>query len=82
MNKNEMREIVNARILNLINKYYYDCDFGRTDCSDVYVSAIIEDLFLAFRFGLVGMWDYLRLVDICVLIGSDVTMEERLKHEH
>ena len=82
MNKSEMRDIIDTRILNLVKKYYYDYYFGRTDCNDVYVSAIIEDLLLAFRFGLVGVCDYLRLVDICVLIGTDRTIEERVKHEY
>ena len=82
MNKSEMRDIIDTRILNLVNKYYYDCDFGSRDYCEDYVFAIIEDLLLAFRFGLVGLWDCLNLIDICVWIGSDLTMEERLKHEH
>ena len=82
MNKSEMRTIIDQRIITLVDKYYYDCDFGSRDYCEDYVFAIIEDLLLAFRFGLIGLWDCLNLVDICVYIGSGLTMEERLKHEH
>lgn len=48
----------------------------------MYISAIIENLLLSFRFGLLSVSDYLRLVDICVMIGSGRTMIERLHYEH
>ena len=82
MNKSEMRTIIDQRIITLVDKYYYDCEHGFSEFRDMYISAIIENLLLSFRFGLLSISDYLRLVDICVMIGSGCTMEERLKHEH
>lgn len=83
MNKSEMRDIVDQCIKTLIDKYYFDRGHGIPEFCDMYISAIIEDLLLSFRFGLLSVSDYLRLVDICVMIGSGCTMEERINYyEH
>lgn len=83
MNKSEMRDIVDQRVTTLVDKYYFDREHGFTEFCDMYISAIIENLLLSFRFGLLSVSDYLRLVDICVMIGSGRTMEERTHYyEH
>lgn len=83
MNKNEMREIIDTRIMTLIDKYYFDLGHGFPEFCDMYESAIIENILLAFRLGLLSVSDYLRLVDICVMIGTGRTMEERTNYyEH
>lgn len=85
MNKSEMRDIVDQRITTLVDKYYFDREHGFTEFCDMYISAIIENLLLSFRFGLLSVSEYLRLVDICVMIGSGRTMIERLRkfyYEH
>jgi len=82
MNKSEMRTIIDWRIITLVDKYYYNREHGFPEFGDMYITAIIENLLLSFRFGLLSVSDYLRLVDICVMIDSGCTMEDRLKHEH
>lgn len=82
MKKSEMCEIVDQRLTTLVDKYYFDREHGYAEFCEMYISAIIENLLLSFRFDLLSVSDYLRLVDICVMIGSGRTMEERLKNEH
>jgi len=82
MNKSEMRTIIDQRIITLVDKYYFGREHGFTEFCDLYISAIIENLLLSFRFGLLSVSDYMRLVDICIMIGSGCTMIERLHNEH
>lgn len=76
MNKSEIRDVLDSRMLSLINDYY---KFNRLslyqrECRH----RMLEVCQIAFQLGVIGD-DIYTLISIIVMIGTDEPMEDRLQ---
>lgn len=75
MNKSEIRDVLDGRMLSLINDYYkfYKLPRYQNEC----YHRMLEICQVAFQLGVIGD-DIYTLISIIAMIGTDEPMEDRL----